>query len=170
MTHVQRRYFAHEAHPAPLLDEALSGAGRDEALPCAQRAVVVSAPGDVGAATVEVGLVDPFVDVTNLHAVAATDLGADHLPLTDLAEKNRSVRMDFDALGRQPRRILNSPCWSGIIDAGRTYTAYALNVERLVPWRTVTETSIQPSPSIRLIEADGTAWLRLRHACRDGGP
>jgi nitrate reductase alpha subunit len=60
------------------------------------------------------------------------------LPLTDLAEKSRGVRMDFDALGRQPRRILNSPCWTGIIDAGRTYTAYALNVERLVPWRTVT--------------------------------
>jgi nitrate reductase alpha subunit len=42
------------------------------------------------------------------------------------------------ALGRQPRRLLNSPCWTGIVDAGRTYTAYALNVERLVPWRTLT--------------------------------
>ena len=60
------------------------------------------------------------------------------LPLADLAEKTRGVRMSFDDLGRQPRRLLNSPCWTGIIDAGRTYTAYALNVERLVPWRTVT--------------------------------
>jgi nitrate reductase alpha subunit len=60
------------------------------------------------------------------------------LPLADLAEKTRSVRMDFDALGRQPRRLLNSPCWTGLIDGDRTYTAYALNVERLVPWRTIT--------------------------------
>ena len=60
------------------------------------------------------------------------------LPLSDLAEKTRSVRMDFDALGRQPRRLLNSPCWTGITGPGRTYTAYALNVERLVPWRTLT--------------------------------
>ncbi|HEX9052672.1 MAG TPA: nitrate reductase subunit alpha [Anaeromyxobacter sp.] len=60
------------------------------------------------------------------------------VPLADLAEGARSVRMDFDDLGRQPRRILNSPCWTGIIGPGRTYTAYALNVERLVPWRTLT--------------------------------
>jgi nitrate reductase alpha subunit len=60
------------------------------------------------------------------------------LPLADLAAKTRGVRMDFEALGRQPRRLLNSPCWTGLVDAGRTYTAYALNVERLVPWRTLT--------------------------------
>jgi len=60
------------------------------------------------------------------------------LPLTDLAEKTRGVRTTFEDLGRQPRRLLNSPCWTGIIDGDRTYTAYALNVERLVPWRTLT--------------------------------
>jgi nitrate reductase alpha subunit len=60
------------------------------------------------------------------------------LPLVDLAEGNRGVRIDFDDLGRQPRRLLTSPCWTGITEGGRTYTSYALNVERLVPWRTLT--------------------------------
>jgi nitrate reductase alpha subunit len=60
------------------------------------------------------------------------------LPLADLAEGTRGVRTTFDDLGRQPRRLLTSPCWTGIINDGRPYTAYALNVERLVPWRTLT--------------------------------
>ncbi|MFA7536525.1 MAG: nitrate reductase subunit alpha [Desulfuromonadales bacterium] len=58
--------------------------------------------------------------------------------LTDLAEQNRGVRTTFADLDRQPRRLLTSPCWSGITNGGRAYTAYALNVERLVPWRTLT--------------------------------
>jgi nitrate reductase alpha subunit len=60
------------------------------------------------------------------------------VPLADLAERHRGVRYDFEALAAQPRRILTSPCWSGILNDGRTYTAYAQNVERLVPWRTLT--------------------------------
>ena len=38
----------------------------------------------------------------------------------------------------QPRRLIDSPCWTGITGNGRTYSAYCLNVERLVPWRTLT--------------------------------
>jgi nitrate reductase alpha subunit len=60
------------------------------------------------------------------------------LPLADLAEKTRGVRMSFEDLARQPRRLLDSPCWTGITGGGRTYSAYCLNVERLVPWRTLT--------------------------------
>jgi nitrate reductase alpha subunit len=60
------------------------------------------------------------------------------LPLTDLAEKTRGVRITFDELARQPRRLLDSPCWTGITGGGRTYSAYCLNVERRVPWRTLT--------------------------------
>jgi nitrate reductase alpha subunit len=60
------------------------------------------------------------------------------LPLADLAEKNRGVRTTFEDLARQPRRLLDSPCWTGITGGGRTYSAYCLNVERLVPWRTLT--------------------------------
>jgi nitrate reductase alpha subunit len=60
------------------------------------------------------------------------------LPLADLAEKTRGVRVSFADLARQPRRLLDSPCWTGLTGGGRTYSAYCLNVERLVPWRTLT--------------------------------
>jgi nitrate reductase alpha subunit len=59
------------------------------------------------------------------------------LPLADLAEPYRGVRCDFLAVTRQPRRVLTSPCWSGITNDGRAYTGYAQNVERLVPWHTL---------------------------------
>jgi nitrate reductase alpha subunit len=59
-------------------------------------------------------------------------------PLTDLADGSRDVRTTFSDLVRQPRRLLDSPCWSGVTGKGRTYSAYCLNVERLVPWRTLT--------------------------------
>lgn len=58
--------------------------------------------------------------------------------LADLAESSRAVRHDFHSLTRQPARILTSPCWSGIVSGGRAYSAYCQNVERLIPWRTLT--------------------------------
>ncbi|MCC7415562.1 MAG: nitrate reductase subunit alpha [Acidobacteria bacterium] len=58
--------------------------------------------------------------------------------LADLAEPTRGVRYDLRALTDQPRRILTSPSWSGIVNGGRAYSAYCQNVERLVPWRTLT--------------------------------
>ncbi|MDP2662202.1 MAG: nitrate reductase subunit alpha [Dehalococcoidia bacterium] len=60
------------------------------------------------------------------------------LPLADLAEKVRGVRMNFGDITRQPRRTLVSPCWTGIVNDGRPYAAWCTNVERLVPWRTLT--------------------------------
>ncbi len=60
------------------------------------------------------------------------------VPLADLAEKIRSVRMTFLDITRQVRRTLISPCWSGIVNDGRAYAAWCLNVERLIPWRTLT--------------------------------
>ena len=60
------------------------------------------------------------------------------LPLADLAEKVRGVTMDFADLTRQPRRLLISPCWTGMVNDGRAYAAWCMNVERLVPWRTLT--------------------------------
>jgi nitrate reductase alpha subunit len=60
------------------------------------------------------------------------------LPLTDLAEPTRGVRMTFADLAAQPRRLLNSPIWTGLMTGGRAYSAYCLNVEKLVPWRTLT--------------------------------
>lgn len=60
------------------------------------------------------------------------------LHLTDLAEQTRGTRMTFNDLIQQPRRLLNSPLWTGLVDDGRPYAAYCLNVEKLVPWRTLT--------------------------------
>jgi nitrate reductase alpha subunit len=59
-------------------------------------------------------------------------------PLADLAEPYRGVRMTFKDLVQQPRRLLTTPVWTGIVNDGRAYSAYCLNVERLVPWRTLT--------------------------------
>ena len=60
------------------------------------------------------------------------------LPLTDLAEPNRGVRIGFSEIVAQPRRQLTTPTWSAIIEKGRAYSPYTLNVERLIPWRTLT--------------------------------
>ena len=60
------------------------------------------------------------------------------LPLSDLAGANRSIRCSYNDLLAQPRRLLTSPLWTGITNEGRAYAAFCLNVERLVPWRTLT--------------------------------
>jgi len=60
------------------------------------------------------------------------------LPLVDLAQGSRDVRTEFKDLQAQPRRLLNSPMWSGLCDKGRAYAPFTYNVERLVPFRTLT--------------------------------
>ena len=60
------------------------------------------------------------------------------LPLADLAEKVRGVRMNFGDIVSQPQRTLISPCWSGMVNDGRAYAPWCMNVEKLVPWRTLT--------------------------------
>jgi len=61
--------------------------------------------------------------------------GIDH---THLASDTRAVRITFDDLRAQPRRVLTSPYWTGITTGERTYSAYCQNVEELIPWRTLT--------------------------------
>ena len=60
------------------------------------------------------------------------------LVLTDLTEGSRDVKLSYTDLQAQPRRYNNSPLWSGLLNNGRAYAAYTYNVERLVPWRTLT--------------------------------
>ncbi|TAK31309.1 MAG: nitrate reductase subunit alpha [Chloroflexota bacterium] len=60
------------------------------------------------------------------------------VPLADMAEGNRGINASFQDLQAQPRRLLTSPCWSGIINDGRTYAPFLMQTERLVPWRTLT--------------------------------
>jgi nitrate reductase alpha subunit len=58
--------------------------------------------------------------------------------LAHLAEGTRSVRYNFADLVAQPRRVLTSPTWSASINKGRSYSPFTINVEELVPWRTLT--------------------------------
>lgn len=60
------------------------------------------------------------------------------LVLSDLGEGTKDVRIDFKDLQAQPRRYNTSPLWSGLMKDGRAYCAYTYNVDRLVPWRTLT--------------------------------
>lgn len=60
------------------------------------------------------------------------------LALADLADGSRDVRINFNDLQAQPRRYNTSPVWSGLMNNGRAYSAFTYNVERLVPWRTLT--------------------------------
>ena len=58
--------------------------------------------------------------------------------LSTLPNRRGASTLTFYDLTRQPRRILTSPCWTGMINDGRAYSAWCMNVERLVPWRTLT--------------------------------
>lgn len=60
------------------------------------------------------------------------------LVLSDLGEGYEQVGIMYGDLQAQPRRYNSSPLWSGLMQDGRAYSAYTYNVERLVPWRTLT--------------------------------
>lgn len=60
------------------------------------------------------------------------------LSLTELGEGMRDVRYSFADIVAQPRRVLTTPTWSAIVNKGRAYSPFTLNVEQLVPWRTLT--------------------------------
>ncbi|HRE68500.1 MAG TPA: nitrate reductase subunit alpha [Cyclobacteriaceae bacterium] len=60
------------------------------------------------------------------------------LVLTDIGEGYEQVGITYGDLQAQPRRYNSSPLWSGLMQDGRAYSAYTYNVERLVPWRTLT--------------------------------
>jgi len=60
------------------------------------------------------------------------------LPLAQLAAANRGARFTYKDIQARPRRIGNSPMWSGLLNDGRPYSPFTYNVECLVPWRTLT--------------------------------
>ena len=60
------------------------------------------------------------------------------LVLADIAQGSVDFKVDYKDLQAQPRRYLSSPVWSGLMNDGRAYSAYTYNVERLIPWRTLT--------------------------------
>ena len=82
-----------------------------------------------------------FASVTNGELAYRSYQGMEKktgLDLVDLAEGTRDVRTSFKDLQAQPRRLINSPMWSGLCDKGRPYAPFTYNVEKMVPWRTLT--------------------------------
>jgi nitrate reductase alpha subunit len=60
------------------------------------------------------------------------------LELVDLSRGSEDVRIRYEDLQAQPRRYNTSPLWSGLMNDGRAYAPYTYNVDKLVPWRTLT--------------------------------
>ncbi len=60
------------------------------------------------------------------------------LDLMHLAVEKADVRLRYHDLVAQPRRVLNSPVWSGLESHEIAYTAGYTNVHELIPWRTLT--------------------------------
>ncbi len=60
------------------------------------------------------------------------------LTLTDISADFKNVKLSYADLQSKPTRYISSPVWSGIMANGRAYSGFTYNVERLVPWRTLT--------------------------------
>ncbi len=60
------------------------------------------------------------------------------VPLADLALERADDRITFGDARIQPRKVMTSPEWSGIESRERRYSPFTMNVDRLVPWRTLT--------------------------------
>lgn len=59
------------------------------------------------------------------------------LKLDDLSRPIEDAHLTFQSVSARPAKGFTSPTWSGIETHGRTYTPFELNVERLVPFRTL---------------------------------
>ena len=59
-------------------------------------------------------------------------------PLADLAADREGERITFEDVGIQPRKVITSPEWSGIESRDRRYSPFTVNVDRRIPWRTLT--------------------------------
>jgi nitrate reductase alpha subunit len=60
------------------------------------------------------------------------------LQLVDLAEEHAEERITFEDTQIQPRTVLTSAEWSGNANGGRRYAPFSINVERRIPWHTLT--------------------------------
>lgn len=60
------------------------------------------------------------------------------LELADLAEEREEECFTFAQITAQPKTVITSPAFSGSEKGGRRYSPFTTNVERLIPWRTVT--------------------------------
>lgn len=60
------------------------------------------------------------------------------LALADLAAEREEECFTFEQITAQPKTVITSPAFSGSEKGGRRYSPFTTNVERLIPWRTVT--------------------------------
>ncbi len=60
------------------------------------------------------------------------------LKLKDLAIERAEEHISFDEITAQPRKVISSPVYSGTETGNRRYSPFTTNVERLIPWRTLT--------------------------------
>lgn len=58
--------------------------------------------------------------------------------MTHLVEGNKDHQHDYAQICSQPRRVITSPHWFGIEEPGRTYSPWSVNIEALLPFRTLT--------------------------------
>ncbi|MDQ0339088.1 nitrate reductase alpha subunit [Caldalkalibacillus uzonensis] len=58
--------------------------------------------------------------------------------LKDLVKERAEEHLTFDMITAQPRQVLTTPVYSGTETGNRRYSPFTTNVERLIPWRTLT--------------------------------
>ncbi len=58
--------------------------------------------------------------------------------LADLAEENADARISYEDTQVQPRKVIASAEWSGMESRDRRYSPFTINIEREVPFRTLT--------------------------------
>jgi len=58
--------------------------------------------------------------------------------LADLAEEHADSRIGFEDVQIQPRKVMASPEWSGMESRERRYSPFTINIERDLPFRTLT--------------------------------
>ncbi len=60
------------------------------------------------------------------------------LKLKDLAAERAEEHISFQEITAQPRQVISTPVYSGSETGNRRYSPFTTNVERLIPWRTLT--------------------------------
>ncbi|MGB5197890.1 MAG: nitrate reductase subunit alpha [Candidatus Deferrimicrobium sp.] len=58
-------------------------------------------------------------------------------PLSQIVAGDRNFRITWEEITQKPRRYISTAVWSGLVNEGRPYAPYTLNVEYGVPWRTL---------------------------------
>ncbi|HTY24703.1 MAG TPA: nitrate reductase subunit alpha, partial [Desulfomonilaceae bacterium] len=60
------------------------------------------------------------------------------LSLKHLSVARRGEKLRFADINRQPRKVITSPVWSGLDAEDRRYSAFTINIEQKLPFRTLT--------------------------------